>query len=250
MQRADHVIIRGHVFTYEEKQPFMPSGESVLGALEYNQADDTTKCHECGEWFSGLGWHVTKSHGITVAEYNKRHGLRKSSALCGMKIRESHRKAAKRLTVPGSGILSSVRGKRARPKAKSMEWHNEMSRCDAQLLFRIQMTAATVGHTPNRADLQANGVQHGMLVRAFGSIDNAMKLADLEPNGVGGHATPLPRAFPPIDEIKKRWNSRMPWPEDYFKTESSGTTGVMDLPITKGTIPKGAIPPQTFRRHR
>jgi len=41
----EHVIIRGHVFTREEKSPFVVSGESLLGALEYNQDTDETKCH-------------------------------------------------------------------------------------------------------------------------------------------------------------------------------------------------------------
>ena len=212
-----HVIIRGHVFPYEEKQPFVVSGMSVLGALEYNESDDTTKCHECGEWSHGLGWHL-RSHGIKPREYKAKHGIRQSSALAGLRIRKTHFELAKRLTIQGKGILST-KTRHPRPIAKSAEWHNQNSRCNAQLLFRLQVVAATVGHTPNRADLRASGVHHSTLQRAFGSIENAMRLAELEPNG-RGKSSPLPRAFPPLSEIKKKWNERMPWPKEYFEVES------------------------------
>ena len=218
----ESVIIRGHVFPRAEKEPFVASGESLLGALEYNQETDQTKCHECGKWFSGLGWHVTKSHDMTLPEYKISHGLRGSSAVCGLRIRESHREAAKRLNVPGKGILSPNRPHPARPKAKSDEWRNEQARCNAQLLFRIQTTAAQVGHTPSKADLQAYGLQHTTIRNAFGSIDRAMREAGLEPNGQG-KTTDLPRGFPTKDEIKRRWNERMPWPEDYFKIKPPRT---------------------------
>ena len=223
MAVATHVIIRGHVFTYEEKQPFVTSGKSVLGALEYNTAEDETKCHECGRWFSGLGWHVTKSHGMTTREYKKLHGLRESSALCGMRIRRSSADSAKKLMVPGKGILSLPRLRAPRPKAKSQEWHNENSRCNAQLLFRIQIVAATVGHTPTRADLLEHGICQTTLVRSFGSLDKVMRLAGLESNH-SGKSSPLPRAFPSLPEIKKRWNERMPWPADYFTTPPKSAT--------------------------
>ena len=213
-----HVIIRGHVFTREEKAPFVASGKSLLGALEYNRDTDETKCHECGMWFKGLGWHVTKSHDMDLREYRAAHGIRGSSALCGLRIRESHRVCAKALTVPGKGILSPKRPHPARPRAKSDEWRNEQSRCNAQLLFRIQTTAAQVGHTPSKSDLKAYGLHQTTIRNAFGSIGRAMREAGLEPNGQG-KTTDLPRGFPTKDEIKKRWEERMPWPEDYFKSK-------------------------------
>jgi hypothetical protein len=51
----ESVIIRGHVFPRAEKEPFVASGESLLGALEYNQETDQTKCHECGKMNGCLG---------------------------------------------------------------------------------------------------------------------------------------------------------------------------------------------------
>lgn len=47
-----HVILMDAVFRWEEKAPFEPSGKSVLGALEYNKACETVRCHECGDWFA------------------------------------------------------------------------------------------------------------------------------------------------------------------------------------------------------
>lgn len=81
MNPATHVLIRGHVFTYAEKSPFVASGMSVLGALEYDEAADRLKCHECGMWVRGLGNHV-RTHGMKRREYNRKHGMSASRALC------------------------------------------------------------------------------------------------------------------------------------------------------------------------
>lgn len=90
---STHVLIRGHKFTYAEKSPFVRSGESLLGAIEYDEATDQTKCHECGEFFRGMGNHV-KAHGISRFEYNTKHGLRVRSPLSGLSVRQRHRTIA------------------------------------------------------------------------------------------------------------------------------------------------------------
>jgi len=41
--QTTHVIIRGHIFTYAEKAPFVASGQSLLGALEYDEVNNQTK---------------------------------------------------------------------------------------------------------------------------------------------------------------------------------------------------------------
>jgi hypothetical protein len=83
-----HVLIRGHLFTHTEKAPFVSSGESLLGALEYDLARDLVKCHECGAWKRGLGAHVLRVHGINRLDYAQKHGLRKCAALSSPTVRK------------------------------------------------------------------------------------------------------------------------------------------------------------------
>lgn len=151
---ATHVLIRGHVFTYAEKAPFVASGVSVLGALEYDEATDKTKCHECGAWFGGMGTHI-RAHGLKRAEYNQRHGLCRASALGGLGVRDKHRKA---VSSRSTNALHSARSSaRPRGSSRSMEEANEKARCAAQLLYRLQILAAQKGHTPRKIDLMEAG---------------------------------------------------------------------------------------------
>jgi len=211
--RASHVIIRGHVFQYEEKAPFVPSGQSVLGALEYDETTDKVRCHECGTWIGGLGTHV-KVHGISRKEYNRRHGMRTNAALSGLKTRQKHREAAirngnaERLQ---KSQRSCSRGKGSLPR--SQESHNQNARCAAQLLFRVQNIAVRVGRTPTNSDMREAGIDHSTLVRRFGSLDAVMKILGLEVNR-GAHPSPIPKGFRAVG--CKEWEARMPWPEDYF----------------------------------
>ena len=224
---ATHVIIRGHVFTFEEKRPFAPSGKSILGAMEYDQETDCTRCHECGKWSRGLGMHINE-HKISRAAYNAMHGLMPNSAISGMFLREKHRTAAARVADGGGGTSGSHfqerrkshptnKGKRYAKRA--VELQNEDMRCMAQMAYQVQRLAATIGRTPGQADLRGAGISPGVLARRFGSLRKAMDACGLAPNDHGFHANPLPRGFPSKQEIEKRWNERMPWPADYFKTD-------------------------------
>ena len=50
-----------------------PSGYGLLGIVERDETG--VLCHECGRWFGGLSWHITKTHGMSVAEYRSVHQL-------------------------------------------------------------------------------------------------------------------------------------------------------------------------------
>lgn len=223
MQHATHVLIRGHVFTYTEKAPFTQAGMSVMGALEYDENLDKTKCHECGTWINGLGQHI-KVHGFKRSEYNRRFGLSRKTALSGLQTREKHRSLAERQQYEHSGLASdaalrqrevrrpgTVNGIKSGPRA--VEFHNEKGRCAAQMLFRIQVCAAEMGHTPTQSDLRHAGLSIHAIGDRFGSVAKALSLAGLQTNR--GNVSPLPRSFPAKDELEAKWNARMPWPEDY-----------------------------------
>jgi len=200
----------------------MRSGRSILGALEYNSADDTMRCHECGEWTGGLGAHI-KKHKLSRVAYNRRHGLSAKTPLSSFRTRKLHRVQYVQRTKRGEGIaphalavLSDARKQRQvqRLGPRPVEMQNARGRCAAQLLFRIQFLAALSHHTPTVVDLRDAGIYHAVVQR-FGSLDQAMYIAGLEPNTEGHTANPTPRGFPSKREIQKRFNERMPWPDWY-----------------------------------
>jgi predicted transcriptional regulator len=161
---ASHVIIRGHVFTYEEKAPFVQSKVSLLGALEFDPKTDRTKCHECGEWQRQLSWHVMKQHSMTTDLYRSEHGLRPNTGLSGMARRNKARANAERHRIEGRGIAAVMRGRTTRLESNrlafkhSVEVQNSSGKCATQLLFKVLMCAANVGHTPTGDELAAIGV--------------------------------------------------------------------------------------------
>lgn len=218
--QPSHVIIRGHVFRYADKAPFVASGKSVLGALEYDQSRDQVKCHECGFWFKGLGGHV-KVHNLKRAEYNRKHGLRVVSALSCLATRKKHQVAVKKhpnlkRKSPASLTAERRMAGSLRAAPRSVEVQNERAICAAQLLYRVQITATQVGHTPTAQDMRTAGISISALKARFGSTERAMGLAGLQPNLRGAPvASPLPLHFPIENDV----NARMPWPKEYFDVE-------------------------------
>lgn len=56
-------------------------GYGRYGMLEYTDSGEHVMCHECGEEKRALGTHAWYVHGITAAEYRRRHGLSTGTGL-------------------------------------------------------------------------------------------------------------------------------------------------------------------------
>ncbi len=220
------VIIRGYIFDYEEKAPFVLSGKSTLGALEYEPETDRTKCHECGEWARSLAHHVRRAHSLNRKDYNVKHGLRRSSALSGMKRRNNHSIASRAMnnigkaTATASAVAQAKRNTGGtRPAGPQLEVRNLNARCMAQVTFRLMTLAAQLGHTPTPRERKDAGLLDGMIARRFGNITNAMAAAALDqtqPRKVVPLRAGYPRTEEEIRESAERWSERMPWPSEYF----------------------------------
>ena len=241
------VLIRGKVFLYREKAPFVPSGESIRGALEFNETDQTVRCHECGGWFQAVGRHI-KGHGITAREYKLKHGLRAVSALISESVRAQLIKQGQggfgvsRLMDPAvrlrsaAGAAEYMRSQKGARRPHATEVKNEDGRCHAQLMQDLLATAARVGHTPSIAELLegphgdgVRGIQSSSLLMSFNvkSLSDVMDLVGLKPNEFGGPAksrggkgTPgAPRIFNKaicIEMLRDFWakHGRLPSPSD------------------------------------
>jgi hypothetical protein len=200
MTHAEQVLIRGKVFLYKQKAPFVPSGKSVLGALEYDETTDRVRCHECGEWRCHLGPHVSKSHGIDSREYRRRHGIASGSPISGIQTTARFSAAAQKRKAMGAlkigtreqmlrAVAASAETRRARkqsgePPRLHAERRNENGTCQAQLMARIRSVADRVGRTPTRAELRSAGIDADSACLAFNvsSLGSVMSLAGLARN--------------------------------------------------------------------
>lgn len=170
---AKHVIICGQRWLYSEKAPFVASGRSLYGALEYSEDSDTVRCHECGLWCNHLGVHVI-SHGITAKEYKQRHGLFLKTPLTGLRQSEKKRRIARErnqesvkkakaaITIPGHRFMSPVRA--------SGEIRNKNGTCRAQLLHRLNMLSKRLGRYPTTIEVDSAVLDHQTLSHHFGGL--------------------------------------------------------------------------------
>lgn len=188
MTNEEKVLIRGTVFLQKVKAPFVVSGMSFRGALEYNEASGKVRCHECGGWFASVGIHCVR-HAMTVGEYRSRHGLNRHSPLHGPNAFATQRDQAPppnftaRASVERANT-ARLNGRRTRMVA---ELRNEKGICQAQLLDRIREVSLAVGRTPSCEDLRHAGMHVESLFAAFNvrSLGAVMTLAELEPRPRG-----------------------------------------------------------------
>lgn len=195
------VIIRGHVFDYSDKAPFVASGRSVLGAIEYDEEKDKRRCHECGEWFGNVGHHL-RHHGIKAYAYRQAHGLARATSLASRASSARCGNAVSLANLSRSGKTGYQQNRRVTDGQRNMN-----NTCRAQLLFRIQTLAAQIGHTPTKEELRAEKIWPQVLAKRFGSVRDAVLLVGLEPNENHG---------PGKERVKNLPDERMPWPKEYF----------------------------------
>lgn len=172
---ATHVIIAGNVFPWEAKAPYVASGRSVLGGLEYNEELDLVRCHLCGKWFACLNHHVASEEGVTGDEYRRDHGLMWNTPLKAFGRRSGSRQYR---------IDGTKKKKRNPPKVQ----YRARARYEPEALIReVKNLAATVGRTPTQAELRVSGINPGMLMAAMKVTTHteAIRAMGLIPNPVG-----------------------------------------------------------------
>lgn len=216
------VIIRGHVFDYAEKAPFVVSGKSALGALEYDDQAEKIKCHECGRWFASVSDAHVRTHDISVSIYKLRHGLNQTTKLLTPESKEKRKRQAERSGLSGKAALTRFKSG-PRVKRRIVKGHpdqtesaNEKARCKAQTLFRLQVLAAGLGRTPTVKEIEGAGIQYAVH-KHFGELRVALESAGLLFRNHGrskkSSDCALPIGFPTKMQLD---DTRMPWPKEYF----------------------------------
>jgi len=150
---------------------------------------NTVRCHECGQFAEHLGAHI-QMHKITAREYKKRHDLTQRTRLSGIPSaadleRWRNRAAAMRQAATPEHykklIAASLDAREKDGFAHSIEKANLHNSCKAQLIARIKIAAQQSRHTPTSRELLAIGIHPCSLKWWFGSLQQAMVLAGLEP---------------------------------------------------------------------
>ena len=195
-QGATHIIIAGTLFPWAEKAPYVRSGKSVLGAIEYDEKADRIKCHECGGWFESVGAHIIRSHdappNVGSRVYRAAHGLTDRTPLCTPRVsslsrrggnpdkrrrwsldpKEMQRRAVTALTARRAA------GEALRPRKHNPEQANLHSRCRAQLEVRMMALYRKLGRCPTTFDLKTAGIVRQTVIRVWGG----MKMKDIYSN--------------------------------------------------------------------
>lgn len=192
MKDNSKVIIGNEVLFYRQKAPFLRSGKSLEGALEYDPAQDRIRCHECGKWFTYLAPHIKQKHHITSSEYKKKHGLSARAALVGEHLREL--KVTRGIFYSyGPDAQERLRLARESPKQRqnlqpvqaigwSTEKKNLRGTCHAQLLARLKTLTARLGHSPTVRELRQAGIWPYTLCTTFNvyTVNDVYSLLNME----------------------------------------------------------------------
>jgi hypothetical protein len=213
MTNAEYVLIKGKTFLYKQKAPFVPSGVSVQGALEYDEATDKVKCHECGEWHLALGKHLSWRHGMKALDYRKKHGLVNKASLCGLrnhaKRSESMQKIDKSkfmaagVAVRKKALANAHKVLSENGKSGHFENRNIKGTCQAQILETLQELHKKLGRTPSEKDMYDHNLSKGSVLLSLNTktIGAAMSLAGMLPNKRGS-------VFAPGLEAAKKKNTK------------------------------------------
>lgn len=213
-QPETHIIIAGIMFPWAEKAPYVVSGHSVLGAVEYDEATDRVKCHECGEWWEAVGQHSARTHGVKARRYKTKHGLTNKTALWTPRL-----SGILRTRIASSDFLKMVKmncgdnlikARKARaiiPQAdksstgSGAEKANLNARCKAQLSERIKSVYSELGGTPNQLELERRlGVNLSTIRRTFGlQISDVLRLLGLATRNKGRTPGSIPKLY--SDEV-------------------------------------------------
>jgi len=188
----NRVKIAGRIFMYHEKEPYVTSGESILGAIEFDDLKDVVKCHECGEWFKHLGSHVFRAHGILANDYKIKHGLSIRAALVSEETRIKEIKAAKKRHAEGIYVGHVKSGKRAKYVKRaghvSMETRNLRSECHAQIIKRLNALSLELGHSPTAAESRKAGLSASTVCFILNTNwQGALQISGLPRSKPGGH---------------------------------------------------------------
>lgn len=220
------VIINGY------KEPLRPviGGFGFVGTIAYDENEEYTQCHICGDLYRHLGKHVAQSHEMNSNEYKEKFGLDKSTSLLAANTRSSYVKKWENMSDDDRKVLldrlKDISGNRYHHRSQErytrrLEYYNKRGSCPDQIIDKIITLSSELGRTPSSLEFQERwgGKHYSNSARLhFGSWQEAVRQAGL---------TPLDRHAPirytdeqlieSLIEFKKRYGR-----EPYYKDLRTG----------------------------
>lgn len=178
---TEFVLIRGEVYKTAEKAPFVISGVSFCGAIEYDAARDFLRCHECGEFFENLGVHIAY-HEMNQQQYREKHGISLKTPLANTRLRDIRKTAAierKQWTTSNAIFKKGNRSTPVGQKKNYLELMNARGNCKAQTLEKLSQAAIQMGRRPTQRELVDFDINWMTIRKYFGSMGKAMELAGI-----------------------------------------------------------------------
>lgn len=198
-QKATHILIMRELFDWRAKAPYVLSGFSTYGALEYCKSTKELRCHECGEWYKGVSQHIKKVH-MEPREYKIKHGFTvRRGLLTPEQVKGKQENQRGRISPGFKGSRFSAHEARelaaeardaiykVREQFGSLiinpETANMLGKCRAQREQQLMQLYQRLGHRPSHKELltvvAADGttpLRHSNLLWLFGI--SASKLMD------------------------------------------------------------------------
>ena len=177
---------------YKEPLREVEDGYGYIGTLAQTEDGEKVQCHICGELFYNLGSHIHSTHGMKAKEYREKFQLNKRTPLCSDKASEEYKKRAMAIwnnLSPDEQLAKIESMKQAAAQATkvgrtwTLEELNKYGMCPDQLVDKIRMLGEELGRSPTAQDFSAKHNHRFMsvIVRTFGSWNNAKELAGYEP---------------------------------------------------------------------
>lgn len=182
---------------YKEPLTKNVSGFGYLGTIAETKDGSSIQCYECGKLFVKLATHIKPAHKMTVREYKDKYQISYSTPLASRQARErqsvvyrenisanTHKKAVAGLAKYRADVKAGKR-KHILPKQGSLlERKNKNGTCPDQLIDKLQkLTDANGGHIGYRQLQKDHLAFLGNLIRTFGTLNKARKMAGLQNKG-------------------------------------------------------------------
>ena len=176
---------------YKEPLREVTQGYGYYGTIAYDESQQYTQCHLCGNFYKTLGVHIRKEHDKSPQQYKDELGLPRTLSLLapksGNKNYEQWQNMSDDERKKSIERMKAARDNRTMPnnwRKKSLYQKNVEGRCPDQILDKILTLSEKLGKTPTRRDFQkeyGTGMANAVYLE-FGTWNEAVKNLNLSPN--------------------------------------------------------------------
>jgi len=179
---------------YKKPLKSIPQGYGYYGTIAYDETQQYTQCHECGNFYKTLGKHASTVHGLNPKDYRDKFSLATTVSLTAPKAKNKNFEQWANMTDEEKKLsikrMQDARENRKMPekwRSKSLYHKNIEGSCPDQLLDLIDKYAKEIGRTPTRREFQKRyeGKFLGSIGLTYGTWGQALQILKLTPQPAG-----------------------------------------------------------------